>query len=150
MPPITRCPECGAAWTDEQDCTTYFHLMLHWEWERQLLDVHHLLVLCYHLQHPSLYSPQALNGAKTMLVQFVEAGISPQAWRKKTGQQVDSGRRDYAIRGSAESHGSYQHPIQWTMTAADVIQAGIDHYYASVRRWAAATLESLRTSGNLG
>lgn len=55
-----RCAECGAAWTNGQTCEDHFHQMLFWEAEnpRAGAEVHHLMVLCYHLQHPSLSRSQ--------------------------------------------------------------------------------------------
>ena len=94
MTETKQCPECKAQWIDDTTCTDHFHTMLAWEWEHQLYDLHHLLVLCFHLQHPSLYSPETLRGAKTMLVEFLEDGISPQAMRQKISKTVDSGTRN--------------------------------------------------------
>ena len=69
---IPRCPDCGAALNDDQPCETYFHQMLYWEAEFPALGVvHHLMVLCYHLQHPHLYSARTLTDAQGMLVDFV-------------------------------------------------------------------------------
>jgi hypothetical protein len=123
--------------------------MLAWEWEHQLFAVHHLLVLCYHLQHPRQYSPAGLEGAEKLLVDFVEGGVSPQAMCQQISQQVVSGQREYTIKGTPAAHGAYRHPIQWDMCAADVTHAGVEQYEASVRRWADCTLKALRESGNL-
>ena len=149
MPTPARCPACGADWADAPPCTEHFHQMIGWELDHQLYDVHHLLVLCYYLQHPELYSPDGLAYAQKLLVDFVEGGVSPQAMRQRIGGVVDSGTRAFKITGTPESHGSYAHPVRWTLRAADVTAAGIDHYYASVRQWAAATLQALRELGNL-
>lgn len=145
----SHCAECGTAWADGQTCTDHFHMMGFWELEHQLYDVHHLMVLCYHLQHPGLYSPEGLEGAKKLLVVFVEEGVSPQAMRKRMSKATDSGRRKYKIKGTPDSYGGYAQPVEWEMVAADVVQAGIDDYYASVRKWAELTLRALREPGNL-
>lgn len=144
-----QCPECGADWSDGLNCTDHFHQMLFWEWEHRLQDVHHLMVLCYHLQHPSLYSPEGLDGAKEALVQFVERGVAPEAWRKQISEAVDSGNRTTKIAGTPDAHGEYAHPVAWTMTAADVVRAGAAQYYASVQAWAESILAALRESNNL-
>lgn len=145
-----QCPECGAVWTQEGDtCTDHFHVLLAWELEHQLYDAHHLLVLCFHLQHPSLYSPQTLLSAKQMLVDFCERGVSPQQMREQIANTVDSGVRQHKIKGTPESFGKYDHPITWTMHVSDITRAGIERYYESVYRWADSVLESLRASGNL-
>lgn len=147
IPPA--CPECGASWADGLTCTDHYHQMLFWELDHGLPDVHHLLVLCYHLQHPALYSSQGLDGAKQLLVAFVEEGVTPQAMRERIGPAVDSGKRDYRITAHSEAQGGYRHPVVWERVAADVVHAGIDRYYASVRQWAEATLRVLYESGNL-
>jgi hypothetical protein len=144
-----RCPACGADWMDGQTCTDHFHLMSAWELDNQLYDVHHLMVLCYHLQHPGLYSPEGLSEAKMLLVGFLEEGITPQAMRRHIGGMVDSGKRGYRIKGTSGSQGAYERPVRWKMVAADVTRAGIDNYYASVRQWADSVLRSLRESGDL-
>ena len=146
----TRCPECGTDWSGGQTCTDHFHTLLVWEWEHQLLDMHHLLVLGYHLQHPSLYSPDGLRYSQGLLVQFVEQGIPPQEMRKRMSREVDSGSRQFKIKGTPESHGAYAFPVGWAMTAADVVAAGPERYYDSVRVWADGVLQSLCESGNLG
>lgn len=145
----TACPECGAAWPDGQRCADAFYQLLGWEFEHQMLEVHHLLVLCYHLQHPSLYSPAGLDTGKQLLVKFLEKGMTPQAVRRDLRQTVDSGRRDFKIKGTPAAHGSYARPVGWTMTVGDVVRGGVAHYDANVRAWAASILQALRASGNL-
>jgi hypothetical protein len=149
METAKRCPECGADWSNGLTCTDHFHLMGAWELENQLYDVHHLMVLCYHLQHPSLYSPEGLRDAQQLLVMFLEEGLTPQRVRKRIGKAVDSGTRTYRIKGTPTSCGAYTHPVQWTMTAADVTRGGLDNYYAAVRSWADSVLKSLRASKNV-
>ncbi|MBZ0275955.1 MAG: DUF5946 family protein [Anaerolineae bacterium] len=140
------CPECGAVWTDGKTCTDYFHLLGFWELDHQLYDVHHLMVICYHVQHPSLYSPEALQAAQQMLVEFVEGGVSPQMMRQRLNPAADSGQRAYRIKGTPESHGVHIYPITWSMTVADVTSGGIENYYASIRAWAKSVLRDLRES----
>lgn len=146
---ISHCPVCGAACSEGETCIDHFHMMGYWELEYLLYDVHHLMVACYYMQHPHLYSPEALDGMKKMLVQFVEEGVMPQEMRREISGKVNSSVRKYKIAGTAESFGKYEHPVQWKMTVADVIAAGIDNYYDSVRKWAVSMLESLRESGNI-
>lgn len=142
-----RCPECGADWSGGLTCTDHFHMMLNWEFEYNMPDVHHLMVLGYHLQHPSLYSPQTLKDSMLMLVDFLEGGVTPQMMRKKIGKAVDSGVRKHKITGTPDSHGEYAHPVRWTMTAADVTSGGVEHFYANVRLWASSILAALREAG---
>ena len=144
---MTRCPDCGAP-NDEASCVDYFHTLGVWELENQLYDVHHLMVLCYHLQHPHLYSARTLTDAQGMLVDFVEGGVTSQAMRKKIAKSVDSGVRKHKIAGTSDDHGAYAQPIAWAMTIADVVAAGRDGYYASVNAWARATLAIAEATGS--
>lgn len=142
------CPDCGASW-DEQKCIDHFHMMGFWELDHQLLDKHHLMVLCYNLQHPHIYSPQTLVDAKLMLRDFLETEISPQQMRQKIRQQVNSNTRQHKITGTPDAYGQYPQPILWTMTCADVIANGMENYYASIDAWAESVLQSLLTANEL-
>jgi hypothetical protein len=65
MKPIQHCPECGAVRHGDTTCQDGFHQMLFWENEDPANGaVHHLMVVSYHIQHPSLYSPEGLENAK--------------------------------------------------------------------------------------
>lgn len=119
--------------------------MLAWEWEYPgYWDVHHLMVLCYHLQHPSLYSPETLQHGIKMLEAFVKDGVSPQEMRQRNSAAVNSHNRTWKITGTTDAHGVYDPPIQWNYTAATVIANGAEQYCESVRAWAKATYETLR------
>jgi hypothetical protein len=146
---MNKCPECGADWSGGETCTDQFYTMLAWELDHQLYDVHHLMVIAYNLQHPSVYSPQTLEDVKGMLVAFLEQGVTPQQMRQKIKRLVDSSVRTHKITGTAEAHGEHAQPVTWTMTAFDVTAAGIEQYYASVRAWAWSVLRALRESGNM-
>jgi hypothetical protein len=149
LKPSNTCPECGAVWTEERTCQDDFYQMLYWEAEFPAYGVvHHYMVLCYHLQHPSLYSPAMLDGAKQMLVDFL-AGTTPAEMREFLRDKVDSGKRDWKIRGTGDAHGAYPYPVHWTMTAHDVVLAGADYYVESVQVWAESMAEALKVSGNL-
>jgi hypothetical protein len=51
--------------------------MLYWEAEYSEYGVvHHLMVFCYHLQHPRLYSPQGLEVGKRLLTDFLERSLT--------------------------------------------------------------------------
>ena len=144
------CGECGAAWTDEGNCQDYFHQMLYWENENpDNGEVHHLMVLCYCLQHPILYSQEGLENAKQLLFDFVEAGKTPQEVRRRDRAHVDSQNRQWEINATANSKGAYKTAVSWSVTAKDVVDSGINNYCASVRHWADITLQTLRTSGNM-
>ena len=144
------CPECGAIWQEGQTCQDYFYQMLAWEHEKpENLLVHHLMVLGYHLQHPSLYSPEGLRGAIRLLDDFVGRGLTPEQVRKYNQVIVDSSQRTWKITGRPGSQGAYDRPVHWTMTAANGIENGIGDYCESVRAWARSMYESLKSAGLL-
>ncbi len=125
---FAKCPECGADWSDGLTCEAAFHQFGFWELSdlQRFGSVHHLMVLSYHLQHPSLYSPEALKGAQQQLIDFLEGGVSPEQMRRQLRDRVDSGKRAYKITGTAAHHGSYDPPVVWTLRAADVVAGGAD------------------------
>ena len=139
------CPECGAARKDGEACEDFFHQMLFWESEHPAYgaQVHHLMLLCYHLQHASLYSPEGLEYARQLLEEFLEHGTSPDQIRRRNRNSVASNRRTWKIKGTGEEHGSYSHRVYWLMTAADVVAWGVEHYCDSVRLWARSISDSL-------
>ncbi|MGI5836593.1 MAG: DUF5946 family protein [Chloroflexota bacterium] len=140
-----ECPECGAPWDNGRTCQDCFHQMLAWEWEdTRNQAVHHLMVLSYHLQHPSLYSPESLADARRLLFEFLERGVSSEEIRKRRQTELDSRNRKWKIKGTAAIHGSYDPPVRWTITAVDVIAGGIDRYCDSVRAWARSILDALK------
>jgi hypothetical protein len=141
------CPECGGALAPGAACAEYFHQMLFWENERaENGAVHHLAVLCYYLQHPSRYSPDGLVYAQELLVEFVEQGARPQQVRRQRRDQLASGKRSWKVTSRCGSVAAYPHPPHWTLTAADVVAAGIEQYRDSVHAWAAALLRAIRAA----
>lgn len=140
------CPECKAGWTGGQTCQDYFHQMLFWEAEYPACaaEVHHLMVLCYHLQHPGLYSPQGLREARRLLAEFLVEGLSPQEARDRQRSRVDSGKRKWKIRGTPASQGAYDPPVHWTITAGDVVAGGVERYCDNVREWARGIYEVIK------
>jgi hypothetical protein len=150
MQPEQVCPECGTAWQNGVTCTDHFYQMLFWENEYPdyTLQVHHLMVLCYHLQHPSLYSREMLPQAVKLLGDFLN-GVTTEEARKRSRDIVDSGKRTWKVTGTAESRGAYTHPVRWTMTAADITADSVENYEHNVRSWAQATYDALQASGNI-
>lgn len=141
---IDQCPECGAPQAVNQTCRDHFHQMLFWENENPTRwEVHHLMVLCYHLQHPGLYSAEGLAFSRQLLIDFIERGSSPESARRHGQGHVDSGKRDWSITARPGNQGSYDRPIAWTMTAADVVGNGAETYCTSVRSWARSINDSL-------
>ncbi len=146
----SRCPECGATWGDGLTCEAAFYQMLFWENEEPSRgEVHHLAVLAYHLQHPSLYSPEGLIYGIRLLEDFVGGRVSTEQVRKNNRTKVDSGQRQWKIRAKPGNEANYSHPVAWHITAVDVVKAGADRYVDSVRAWAQSILDDMRSCGNL-
>lgn len=141
------CPECGARCQSGTTCENHFHQMLFWEAENPANGVvHHLMVLCYHLQHPTLYSADGLAAGKQLLTAFVKDGRSPADIRKPMRHAVDGGNRGWKITARPDSKGAYDPPVTWTMHGADVVCGGIDSYCDSVRDWAQSVYDSINAA----
>lgn len=122
--------------------------MLFWEAEfPELGEVHHLMVLSYHLQHPSLYSPEGLYEATRLLTVFLGQGAPPEMVRKQNRAQVDSSKRKWKITASTNAHGAYCRPVQWSMTAVDVVAGGAENYCVNVNRWAQSIYLTVKEAG---
>ena len=147
----THCTECGADWSYGQTCENHFNQMLYWEQEDPSVygAAHHLMVLSFHLQHPSRYSPEGLAHAKGLLLDFLERGVTPAQALQRDHDAVDSGKRKFKITGTPERHGSYAYPVAWTITASDMVASGQEAFVGNVHVWARSILNALRASGNL-
>ncbi|MEZ4538607.1 DUF5946 family protein [Promineifilum sp.] len=142
---LAKCSDCGASWVGGLTCRDHFHQMLYWENEDPARgEVHHLMVLCYHLQHPSLYSAEGLAGAQQLLADFVENGLGPEAVRGRDQPKVASGARRWSITARPDNRGAYERPIVWSMRARDVVAGGATNYVENVRSWAASVWASIR------
>jgi len=146
-----KCPECRAALPAGITCQGNFHQMLYWESEDPSVfgAAHHLMVLSYHLQHPSLYSPDGLDYALHLLVDFLDHGLSTGDVRARSRDQVDSGKRNWKIKATPSSQGAYRHPVHWSMTSQEVVSRGKEKFVAQVRIWASSILSDLRKSDNM-
>jgi Family of unknown function (DUF5946) len=144
---IQVCPECGTEWHHGETCQDYFYQMLFWEAENPNNGVvHHLMVLCYHLQHPSLYSQEGLREAIHLLTDFLERGVTTEQVRRRNRNAFDSSTRKWKIKGTPTSHSVYDHSIAWTMTSANVIEGGMENYCDNVLTWARSVYEALETN----
>ncbi len=146
---LNTCPERSTPLEYGQSCQDFFHKMLFWENEYPNHGaVHHLMVLCYYIQHPGLYSAEGLREAQRLLTGFLEGSVTPFEARKHVRARVDSGRRNWKIKGTAPSRGAYAHPADCMMTAREGIIGGPGNYYDNVREWAISTQQALKDSGN--
>ena len=144
------CPECGAPWHDGQTCDDDFHQMLYWESEYPDYGVvHHLMVLCFYMQHPSRYSAEGLEAGKELLTEFVANGVPPQEMRRRNAPKVASDKRSTPITAKPGNTGVYAHPVTWTKRAADVARADVHSYVENTREWARQTYAAHKASGNL-
>jgi hypothetical protein len=142
---LARCPECGAAHPAGRACADDFYTLLGWENEFPPLgEVHHLTVLVYYLQHPSLYSPAGLAHARGLLRAFVAEGQPPQAVRRRSRDQVNSRNRAWKVTARPAARGRYERAMPWTLRAADVVAGGPDHYVENVRAWARSVWELIK------
>lgn len=148
---MTTCPECGARHEDPNTtCNDDFNTLLGWETEDpDKWAVHHLSVLAYHLQHPTIYSPDGLDSAVKLLAEFIETKITPDEVRHREKDRLNSNRRRFKITATEDIRGSYKHPVKWKMTAADVVAAGPDDYVKNVKSWAMSIYNTLKTTDNL-
>lgn len=145
-----HCRECKAKWLDSRTCQDDFHQALAWDFEDPGAGtVHHLTVLCYHLQHPNLYSPEGLRYAEGLLVEFLEQGKSPETVRRENSETVQNNRRNWTVTGSGHSKAEYRTLPTWTMTIRDVVSGGLGNYPARVRAWSESILKALRESENI-
>ena len=145
------CAECGARHAEGGSCQEDFYQMLAWEADNPAYgaEVHHLMVLCYHLQHPALYSPEGLDVARQLLIDFLVEGVSTQEARRRNRVAVSSSNRKWKIIGTPERYGTYHGAVPWSITAADVVAGGESNYCDNVRSWAKSVHEALMASGNL-
>lgn len=144
------CPSCSASWpSGGHTCTEAFNKILAWELDHKLYDVHHLLVLCFHIQHPELYSPEALIWALRALVEFLNTDLTPAELRQRAGHQFNPATRTHRIQGTPESHGSYKNPPDWSIHITDVVAGGLESYYASINSWSLSIYKDLLMAGNL-
>jgi hypothetical protein len=125
--------------------------MIKWDFEdfTGVGQIHHLTVLSYNLQHPSVYSARGLEDAKSSLGDFLIHPDSFAEHDKQNRERLASDKRDWNITGTPEDHGVYLHAPVWKMTASDVVKAGLPHYVENVKFWARSVFDSLRESGNL-
>ena len=147
---VMECAHCGAAHDEGRTCQDDFHTLLGWENEFPGYgEVHHLLVLCYHLQHPHLYSPEGLDHAKGLLIGFLEGGVTTEQVRREQRGRVSSTNRAWKVTARPGAQGAYARPVRWTMTIADIARAPHTNYRENVRRWANSILTDMRSSDNL-
>jgi len=146
-----KCEECGAILPEGKLCGEYLEEMIKWDFEDFLGvgQIHHLTVLCYYLQHPSLYSREGLADGKDFLREFVVKDVSFSEHDARNRERLSSSVRDWKIKGTPENHGAYAAKPAWEMTAKDIVEAGLGDYVGNVKKWSRSVYASLEKSGNL-
>ncbi len=145
---INVCPSCGAHWHDNVTCEDHFRQMLAWDFsDAQAGAVHHLTVLCYHLQHPHLLSQEGLVGQMELLRLSIEEAYSPSELRAYNRPLADNATRKTPISARPDNIGAYKQPIAWSMTCSYVTEIGLEGYPDRVRQWASSVMNTLRAVG---
>lgn len=145
------CLECGAHLPEGKSCKEYFEQMITWDFEdfTGAGTVHHLTVLCYSLQHPTVYSKRGLEDAKEFLDEFVSKQATFEEHGKRNSERLSSSVRDWKISGTPEDQGTYDHVPVWTIRTPDVAMAGKEGYEERVQAWAVSVYEALQQAGEL-
>jgi hypothetical protein len=141
-----KCPACGADQSDGKTCEDHFHQMLFWENEYPdyTWPVHHLMVASYYIQHPHLYSPDGLTFSINLLKEFL-SGVDPRQKAKDMRPGVQSDIRNFKIKGTPDSHGSYPVAVPWTMFAHDVTAQPVEQYADAIWAWARSIYHALQS-----
>jgi len=145
------CPECGATIAKGTSCRDYLNEMIKWDFEdfNGAGKVHHLTVLSYNLQHPSVYSQKGLENGISSLQKFILHPDSFKEHDESNRKELASDVRDWKITGTPENHAEYPIKPNWTVLPSDVVRGGLDLYVENVKKWSKSVLESLKYSGNL-
>ncbi len=136
---------------DVETCRDYLNEMITWDFQdfSGVGQIHHLTVLCYQLQHPSLYSQRGLEDAKSFLVEFIDKNVSFEEHDKRNRENLSSSVRKWKITGTPEDYGKYKSKVDWKITAGDVARTGLSDYVENVKKWSRSIIDTLRESGNL-
>ena len=147
----SACVECGGVIENGTECRDYLNEMIKWDFEdfTGVGQIHHLTVLSYNLQHPSVYSPRGLENAKQSLAEFIRHPMAYTKHGMRDLENLASDVRDWKITGTADHHGSYTTKPLWNITASDVVKSGLDNYVENVKKWSKSVLDALKESGNM-
>ncbi len=151
MTETKTCPECGGLLINVTSCREYLNEMVRWDFEDFLGvgQIHHLTVLGYNLQHPSVYSQKGLEDAKNFLDEFVDKHVSFEEHDKRNRDRLSSSVRDWKITGTPEDYGVYKNKIEWKITAADIVAGGLENYVENVNKWSKHIYDTLKETGNM-
>ena len=150
MKESTKCTECEAILPKSATCRDYLNEMIKWDFEdfTGVGQVHHLTVLSYNLQHPSVYSEKGLENAKKSLAKFILHPTSYTEHGTEDVKNLASDVREWKITSTVGDQGKYIIKPIWEMTAKDVAEEGVVNYVENVKKWSESVLKALKKSGN--
>ena len=134
------CPECGAIWSEEDNCTARFQRFMALEMtDSAYWAVHHLTVAAYMLQHPRQLSLRGWQEMRNLLKRCVVEGVSPAAIRAQNRKIMDSVKREWSLKKGPR----LQLPadFSWTLTILSVDDSTSEQYRQDIERWARQALE---------
>ena len=146
---MNQCPECGASREEGKQCRDYLDQVKAWEFEDVMGvgEVHLLTILCFNLQHPSLYSKKGLEFSLSMLLDVIgTARAEVLRAHRKSLPVLSTDSRDFQISATPESVGTYASAPAWTITIEDIMAGGRERYRERVKEWSQATFTSLDAS----
>ena len=110
------CLECGAPKVDGMDCWGMLGAIIAWEYEDpELLMEHFKTVASYNLQHPAMFTDEAIAGLRRSFIEHIDHGLPPSEIRKRTAALARGSKR--VLRREPD-----RSPVlrRWPMTIADV------------------------------
>ncbi len=128
------CPQCGAHFASGESCQSRFHACLALEYENPISfgKVHHLMVICYMLQH-NLYSHEGWLQARKLLSQFIQEELSPKQARRQQ-PRLKEGRM------TQPPGMKYFDQVTWSSNLAQVRCSDPEIYIRDVTGWAERVL----------
>jgi hypothetical protein len=132
------CTECGAL---GGLCREKFDSMIAFEFEDPVVfdAVHHITVICFNLQHSSMFSDESLSWMRSTARAIVEEGLSPIELRERS-RKMFSGKVK-VLRNTPKTPSK----IAWSMTVLDIRTDNSDAYIKDVTTWAKSILKDMKT-----
>ncbi len=139
MADSSACPECGAP---GDTCHEKFESMLALEFEDPKVfgAVHHLTVICFNLQHSSMFTDESIAWMSSTVQAIVEEGLSPAELRERSVKKFDG--KVKVLRKAPRTSSK----IAWSMTVLDVRTDSPEIYVKDVTAWAKSILADMRTA----
>lgn len=127
------CAECGARLFAGMSCKDMLGWVIGWESEDEELSKEHFkTVACYNLEHPSLFTDEALCQLRVAFMGHMDEGMAVSEIRRRMGAMFEG---DMKVMKDPSSRKAT--PRDWRMTIADVFCQGNPQGAADrVRTWA--------------